>query len=215
MVGALHAGEPPAPVEDDDPVVVVEVEAPPPPAPPVGSSVTVPPQARRSAPRVNGTRSKGSLMSGGVERSVAPRNLTNRQPDGLIRGADERSVVVVRTVRSGLLVLVPVALLVACSSDSGGGVISPDASLEGEPSGTCTRDAKICPDGTTVGRVGPRCEFAACPSSATPPPSATPSAAPESACKNECGNGTCEEMVCMAVGCPCAETKASCPQDCK
>lgn len=27
----------------------------------------------------------------------------------------------------------------------------------------CTKDAKICPDGTTVGRQGPDCEFAACP----------------------------------------------------
>lgn len=27
----------------------------------------------------------------------------------------------------------------------------------------CTLDAKICPDGTTVGREGPNCEFAKCP----------------------------------------------------
>lgn len=27
----------------------------------------------------------------------------------------------------------------------------------------CTADAKICPDGTSVGRTGPNCEFAACP----------------------------------------------------
>lgn len=27
----------------------------------------------------------------------------------------------------------------------------------------CTQDAKQCPDGSYVGRVGPRCEFAACP----------------------------------------------------
>lgn len=34
------------------------------------------------------------------------------------------------------------------------------------------------------------------------------------ACKDLCGNGTCQEIVCMAIGCPCAETKESCPQDC-
>lgn len=34
------------------------------------------------------------------------------------------------------------------------------------------------------------------------------------ACKDVCGNGQCEEMVCMAVGCPCAESHATCPQDC-
>lgn len=28
----------------------------------------------------------------------------------------------------------------------------------------CTLDAKVCPDGTLVGRVGPNCEFAPCPS---------------------------------------------------
>ncbi|MFA4872807.1 MAG: hypothetical protein WC659_02630 [Patescibacteria group bacterium] len=34
-------------------------------------------------------------------------------------------------------------------------------------------------------------------------------------CKNLCGNGTCEEIVCMAIGCPCPETPSTCPQDCK
>lgn len=34
-------------------------------------------------------------------------------------------------------------------------------------------------------------------------------------CQNDCGNGACEEVVCMAQGCPCAETPESCPQDCK
>lgn len=29
--------------------------------------------------------------------------------------------------------------------------------------GACTADAKICPDGTAVGRIPPACEFAACP----------------------------------------------------
>ncbi|OGG60756.1 hypothetical protein A2765_01420 [Candidatus Kaiserbacteria bacterium RIFCSPHIGHO2_01_FULL_56_24] len=28
----------------------------------------------------------------------------------------------------------------------------------------CSQEAKICPDGSAVGRVGPDCEFAACPS---------------------------------------------------
>lgn len=27
----------------------------------------------------------------------------------------------------------------------------------------CSMEAKLCPDGSAVGRVGPRCEFAACP----------------------------------------------------
>lgn len=28
---------------------------------------------------------------------------------------------------------------------------------------TCTMDAKICPDGSAVGRTGPNCEFSPCP----------------------------------------------------
>lgn len=27
----------------------------------------------------------------------------------------------------------------------------------------CTKEAKICPDGSAVGREGPNCEFAPCP----------------------------------------------------
>lgn len=31
----------------------------------------------------------------------------------------------------------------------------------------CTMDAKLCPDGSYVGRQGPNCEFAACPGTAS------------------------------------------------
>jgi hypothetical protein len=33
-------------------------------------------------------------------------------------------------------------------------------------------------------------------------------------CKDLCGDGICQEVVCMAIGCPCPETSISCPQDC-
>ncbi|MBM3251017.1 MAG: DUF333 domain-containing protein [Candidatus Nealsonbacteria bacterium] len=33
-------------------------------------------------------------------------------------------------------------------------------------------------------------------------------------CKNLCGDGICQEVVCLAVGCPCAETPKTCPEDC-
>ena len=39
-------------------------------------------------------------------------------------------------------------------------------------------------------------------------------AAGEPACRDQCGNGVCEQIVCMAIGCPCAESAASCPVDC-
>lgn len=31
------------------------------------------------------------------------------------------------------------------------------------PPSACTLDAKICPDGSAVGRTGPNCEFQKCP----------------------------------------------------
>ena len=34
-------------------------------------------------------------------------------------------------------------------------------------------------------------------------------------CKDLCGDGVCQEIVCQAVGCPCAESEQSCPKDCK
>lgn len=34
-------------------------------------------------------------------------------------------------------------------------------------------------------------------------------------CKDLCGDSECQEIVCMAVGCPCAETKENCLQDCE
>ena len=47
----------------------------------------------------------------------------------------------------------------------------------------CTAEAKICPDGSSVGRTGPNCEFAACPSAVPSPlesPVSTGSATPVS-----------------------------------
>ncbi len=38
--------------------------------------------------------------------------------------------------------------------------IEPEASSEPV---ACTEEAKICPDGSSVGRIGPKCEFAPCP----------------------------------------------------
>lgn len=32
----------------------------------------------------------------------------------------------------------------------------------------CTMEVKVCPDGSSVGRTGPKCEFAACPTGTKP-----------------------------------------------
>ncbi len=42
-------------------------------------------------------------------------------------------------------------------------VIEPEeVDVEPEPV-VCTMDAKICPDGSSVGRIPPKCEFSPCP----------------------------------------------------
>lgn len=41
---------------------------------------------------------------------------------------------------------------------------SPKGNMGNQKPIACTMDAKICPDGSAVGREGPLCEFAACPS---------------------------------------------------
>ncbi len=42
-----------------------------------------------------------------------------------------------------------------------------DESPPGRDGAACTMDAKICPDGTSVGRIPPNCDFAPCPNEPT------------------------------------------------
>jgi hypothetical protein len=66
----------------------------------------------------------------------------------------------------------------------------------------CPLDAKICPDGTAVGRVAPDCEFAPCPGDAglatdTPPPKHFPdSPTPQDVCTDgETRDATCPDGI--------------------
>jgi hypothetical protein len=76
--------------------------------------------------------------------------------------------------RPALTILILVIILVVI-----GGITlairgTPTEVPNGEVS-VCTMDAKICPDGSAVGRIPPTCEFAACP---VPQGSVTPSVLP-------------------------------------
>ena len=82
------------------------------------------------------------------------------------------------------------------------------ATKQAEPTHVCTREAKLCPDGSAVGRTGPACEFAPCPEDPCAgvelplcPPACEPGAmercgqpcADAAACGNDVGDGmTCE-----------------------
>lgn len=59
---------------------------------------------------------------------------------------------------------VPLALLLLASACD-------KSNNAGQPPGgpACSTEAKMCPDGTAVGRTGPNCEFAACPDGQPPP----------------------------------------------
>src|SRR5690242_10590174 len=48
---------------------------------------------------------------------------------------------------------------------------NPNAALDGTGEVFCTQEAKLCPDGTYVGRMPPDCAFAACPGNPEPTPS--------------------------------------------
>ena len=63
----------------------------------------------------------------------------------------------------------------------------------------CTMEAKICPDGSAVGRTGPNCEFSPCPSPST---SNSCDAQPYSSCQSVPGCAVCPPCpMCNSVSC--------------
>jgi hypothetical protein len=81
----------------------------------------------------------------------------------------------------------------------------------------CTEDAKICPDGTTVGRVAPDCEFAPCPNECrgdadcVPEQCCHPTSCTNKALKGVCNlacTASCEgPLDCGAGACACVKSK--------
>ncbi len=102
--------------------------------------------------------------------------------------------------------------------NSGGSVSSGGGDTSGG-SGTSPRE---CPDGSpsfcaAAMPGGPeQCGF--CRGDPLPPSffsgSGTGSSGPGTGSAPRCGNGICEDIVCMAIGCPSPETAESCPEDC-
>lgn len=72
-------------------------------------------------------------------------------------------------VMSKLIAIGILTLGLGCKG--GGGAPPADTSSPGtaEPK-MCTQEAKVCPDGSAVGRTGPDCEFAPCPEPPMPIP---------------------------------------------
>jgi hypothetical protein len=58
--------------------------------------------------------------------------------------------------------IVILVVIIVVGSASGYFLLHKNTPKQAHPT-ACTMEAKICPDGTTVGREGPNCEFKACP----------------------------------------------------
>lgn len=61
---------------------------------------------------------------------------------------------------AGILIAVAAVAIGIYNLDKNGGQATPP---DTENQVMCTMEAKLCPDGSYVGREGPDCEFAACP----------------------------------------------------
>lgn len=66
--------------------------------------------------------------------------------------------------------LAPILIIIILAAAALGGYLIYQQQIKPK-SVACTMDAKICPDGSAVGRVGPNCDFAPCP---TPSPTPQP-----------------------------------------
>lgn len=69
----------------------------------------------------------------------------------------------------GLLISLLIIFFLLCVSGAAGYTIYKNLSANGIGETACTLEAMICPDGSSVGRTGPNCEFTPCPT-ATPTP---------------------------------------------
>lgn len=78
-------------------------------------------------------------------------------------------------LKSILALVVASLLLFGCTTaDNGQATATPSptpailATVTAYPTVACTADAKLCPDGSYVGRTGPNCDFVNCPTIAVP-----------------------------------------------
>ena len=85
----------------------------------------------------------------------------------------------------GAIIIVGVSYLAYLSFRQTNSSTSPGTPIAPSPV-ACTMDAKVCPDGSAVGRTSPNCEFAACPGAKTG--------------TKECVRGGCSGQICEEAG---------------
>ena len=72
--------------------------------------------------------------------------------------------------RGSVLLIIGIIIVILIAVGSIWYLVAHKNILQSVPPGSvaCTQEAKQCPDGSYVGRTGPRCEFAACPGAGNP-----------------------------------------------
>ncbi|MEK7470606.1 MAG: hypothetical protein AAB622_01180 [Patescibacteria group bacterium] len=81
--------------------------------------------------------------------------------------------------KSSAVLIIAVILMIIAVASAGAYFLIPKYFGSGTTPIACTMEAKICPDGSSVGRTGPNCEFDVCPdfipvSTLVPTPEVTP-----------------------------------------
>ncbi|MDD5499676.1 MAG: DUF333 domain-containing protein [Candidatus Nanoarchaeia archaeon] len=112
-------------------------------------------------------------------------------------------------MEKNFLFLVAILLVAGCTQlENNAGIANPSASFCIDSGFTYEiRETPIGQNGYCVFEDGSECEAWAFFREECTIETASP-------CKYLCGDGICQEIVCEAVGCPCAESFETCPSDC-
>lgn len=73
-------------------------------------------------------------------------------------------------MRKGIISLIPIVIIFLLTAGAALYFAQTSLDISVPWSGACVQDAMQCPDGSFIGRTGPRCEFAACPDVVDSPP---------------------------------------------
>lgn len=112
-----------------------------------------------------------------TKQQITPNNVSLQQEQNNLP-TNEMEINKVKTGSKANLILIILGLFALTLAGVGGYLLGKQSSKsteiaetvnvipspKGETQVVCTLDAKICPDGSSVGRISPDCEFEACPS---------------------------------------------------
>ncbi len=107
-----------------------------------------------------------------MENQIPPQNIPTEQPVTPLPPTEPSSPPVEQPSSSGLmkkLIIAVAVILIIAAIGTGGYLLATNKNAPIQKA--CTMEAKLCPNGASVGRTGPKCEFSPCP---TTTPTSTP-----------------------------------------